>query len=128
MLPNKQFSHSGGADGGFRLGSGAEATGGDIKIELSCCPSTTPEVFIEWRASPDSVPDEARKEIVSFIDSFLRNYLERNPIGAFYVIVVDAGWDTKRRNEPVRATWIALHYAIKDAKLPPALLYAAPEA
>jgi hypothetical protein len=114
--------------GRFRLGSGPGATGGDVEIELRCLPEPASAVSIEWLAPSDAVPAEAQRQIISYIDSYLRGYLVLHPVGSIHVAVVGASWFTDRRNEPDRAAAIALHYAIVHAKLPPPLLYAPPDA
>ena len=120
-------SNTGRGSGYFRLGFGADATGGDVRIELRCLPASVAAVSIEWLASPEAVPAEARQQITSYIESYLRGYLVLHPVGALHVAIVGASWFTERRNEPERAAWIALHAAIVDAKLPPPVLYAPPD-
>lgn len=112
----------------FRLGNGPDATGGNVEIELRCKPDAAPAVSVEWLAPHDTVPAHARHQILSYIEAYLRGYLGKNPVGKLHVSVVGAGWFTDRRNEPDRAAWIALHYAIVNAKLPPPSLYAPPTA
>jgi hypothetical protein len=122
-----QPSYSGRGSGRFRLGFGADATGGDIVIELRCIPAAAPAVTVEWLASSDVVPPEAQRQMVSYIQDYLEGYLALHPVGSIHVAVVSAGWFTDRHNEPERAAAIALHMAILDAKLPPPLLYAPPD-
>src|SRR5579859_1550177 len=110
----------------FRLGTGPDATGGNVEIELRCVPAAAPVVFVEWLAPHDSVPPQARQQTLAYIERYLRGYMGRNPVGALHVSVVGAGWFADRHNEPERAAWIALHHAIVDAELPPPPLYAPP--
>ena len=126
MSDDLPFSHSGRGSGHFLLGNGPGATGGNVVIELRCMPSPDASVSIEWLAPPAAMPAEARQVIVSYLEAYLRGYLNVNPVGSLRVQVVDAGWFTDRRNEPERAAVIALHDAIRDAKLPPPVLYAEP--
>jgi hypothetical protein len=128
MSIDTQMPNKGRGSGCFRLGIGADATGGDIDIELRCFPAPVPAVSVEWSACSEAVPAQVRQQIVSYIERYLRGYLSQHPVGSLYVAVVGASWSTERRNDPERAAWIALHSAIIDAKLPPPPLYAAPDA
>jgi hypothetical protein len=128
MSIDTQISNTGRGSGRFRLGLGADATGGDVDIELRCFPAQVPAVSVEWSASSEAMPAKARQQTVSYIERYLRDYLSEHPVGSLHVAVVGAGWFTDRRNEPERAAWIALHSAIVDAKLPPPPLYAPPDA
>jgi hypothetical protein len=118
---------AGRGSGHFLLGTGPAATGGDVEIELRCFPAPNPAISVEWKAPWQGVPVEAQKRIISYIERYLRGYLELHPVGSLHVTVVGAGWFTDRHNEPERAAWIALHYAIVNAKLPPPPLYAPPD-
>jgi hypothetical protein len=113
----------------FRLGTGLGATGGSIEIELRHfpIPTSTPSVAVEWRAETNEVPQDARQQTVSYIEKFLRGYLICNRVGSLHVAVVRAGWFSDRLNETERAAWNALHEAITRARLPPPILYAAPD-
>jgi len=111
----------------FRLGDGPDATGGNISIELHYIAGTTAEVSVEWLASSDVLPIQARWETTSYIEGYLRGYLMDHPVGSLRAKVVSAGWFTDRRNELDRAAWNALHMAIIDAKLPAPRLYASPD-
>jgi hypothetical protein len=126
--PGTNFSNIGRGSGRFRLGVGENATGGDLEIELRWFPGAVVGVTVEWLTSSDAVPREARRRMVSYIEHYLEGYLALHPVGSIHVTVVSAGWFTDRRNEPQRAARIALHLAIVDAKLPPPLLYAPPDA
>jgi hypothetical protein len=127
MNAETQPSRLGRGSGGFRLGHGANATGGNLDVELHCIPATAAAVSIEWSAASDAVPAQARQQIISEIEGYLLGYLSRHPVGSFKVVIVGAGWFSDRRNEPIRATRVALHNAIIDAKLPPPLLFAPPD-
>ena len=128
MSTDTQTPNTGRGSGRFRLGVGADATGGDVDIELRYFLASAPAVSVEWAASSEAVPAVVRQQIVSYIERYLHGYLSQHPIGSLHVAVVGAGWFTERRNEPERAAAIALHSAIVDAKLPPPLLYAPPDA
>jgi hypothetical protein len=128
MSSDTQFSNTGRGSGRFRLGFGANATGGDVEIQLQCIPATAPTVSVEWLVSPENVPTQARQQIVSYIEEYLHDYLALHPVGSLRVTIVGAGWFTERRNDPERAAWIALHGAIIDAKLPAPPLYSPPDA
>lgn len=111
----------------FRLGIGSEATGGDLELDLHCAFGKDCSVSVDWQSPLHGIPDEARQKIVSYLDWYLRDYLELHPVGALSVVVTQAGWSMERRNEPERAAFLAVHQAMTNAKLPPRPLFAPPD-
>jgi len=110
----------------FRFGSGAAGIGGHVDVELSCFSGRPFTVSVEWTAPLDAAPAPARHEILFYAERYLQNYLQLHPVGSLHVNIVSAGWDAERENDAERAAVLALHSAIRDAKLPPLPLFAPP--
>ncbi len=75
MNAETQPSRMGRGSGGFRLGHGANATGGNLDVELHCIPRTAAAVSIEWLAASDVVLAQARQQVISEIEGYLLGYL-----------------------------------------------------
>lgn len=126
MNTDQQCSSFGRGSSRFRFGSGVMGACGHVDIELSCFSESPSTVSVEWTAPLDSAPAHARHQILFYAERYLQNYLQLHPVGSLHVNVVCAGWDAERENDAERAAVLALHSAIRDAKLPPLPLYAPP--
>src|SRR4051812_15902165 len=127
MKPTGTPSAEGKGSGRFRIGFGADATGGDLEVDLRCYADRPNEATVEWQVDDDRMPAEGRRETIEYLEWYLRDYLQLHPVGALHVAVVGAGWWSDRRNEPKRAAFIAVHQAMTNAGLPPRPLFAPPE-
>ena len=127
MTPTGTPSAEGKGSGRFRLGHGADGTGGDLDVHLRCYADRPNGVTVEWQVEDDPMPAEARRAAIEYLEWYLRDYLQLHPVGALHLTVVGAGWFSDRRNEPQRAAFIAVHEAMTKAGLPPRPLFADPD-
>jgi hypothetical protein len=102
------------------------ATCGDVTVRFRCRRGAPQAATVEWRVPPGRYPDDARDEVIAYLDWYLRSYLEMHPVGALHVDVVDAAWLAGRTNEPDRAAFLAVHAAMSKTDLPPRELRMSP--
>ena len=66
-------------------------------------------------------------EVLNYVAAFLGGYVRKHPQYGFDATITEIRMDPIRRNDHLRAAWIALLYAIQELALPSVAIYAPPD-